>query len=372
MKNIVHFRYLFFCGVILVAGCRNDDTFDPEEKGEERTYTDGFYLLNEGNMGANKASLDFYDYGSGTYTRNVFSKANPGLVGGLGDVGNDIAVYGSKLYVVVNVSNKVEVLDVHTGKRLGKIDVQNCRYITFYGGKAYLSAYLGEVAIDPDAPNGMVAEIDTTSLEITRTVEVGRQPEELAGYNGKLYVANSGGYSPPDYENTLSVIDIVSFKEEKRIALGINLHRVKVDSYGDLYVSSRGDYYDIPSSLYVVAADTVKKVFDLGVSNMTLHDGILYAYSTEFNYHTNENVVSYSMIDTRTEKIINEMFIKDETQENIEVPYGIAINPENGEILLTDAKDYVSPGTLYCFNPDGTLKWTQVTGDIPAHIAFVK
>lgn len=37
---------------------------------------------------------------------------------------------------------------------------------------------------------------------------------------------------------------------------------------------------------------------------------------------------------------------------------------------MTDAKDYVSPGTLHCFSPDGRRKWSVTTGDIPAHIVF--
>ena len=48
----------------------------------------------------------------------------------------------------------------------------------------------------------------------------------------------------------------------------------------------------------------------------------------------------------------------------------IAINPETGEFFVTDAKDYVTPGTLYCFSRDGKKKWSVITGDIPAHIAF--
>ncbi|WP_461533749.1 YncE family protein [Sinomicrobium sp.] len=368
--------------LVALTACRSDDplesggVFEPpasEEPGKSEGEVRGFYLLNEGNMGANKASLDFYDYTTETYISNVFSKANPELVGGLGDVGNDIAVYGSKLYVVVNVSNKVEVLDLHSGKRLGKIDVPNCRYITFYEGKAYLSAYLGEVALDPNAPNGMVAEIDTTSLQITRTVEVGRQPEELVGHEGKLYVANSGGYSPPDYETTLSVIDLDSFQETERIEVGMNLHRLKIDEEGDLYVSSRGDYYDNPARLYVVDTEDhkVKKSFDLAVSDMEIHKGIAYAIGVEFNFHTGQNTISYSKIDTRTESLLDDSFITDGTEEGIELPYGVAINPQTDEILLTDAGDYVSPGRLYCFSPDGVLQWTVTTGDIPAHIAFV-
>jgi len=89
----------------------------------------------------NKASLDKFEAASGTYRRNIFEATNPEVIRGLGDVGNDIKVYGSKLYIVVNISNKVEVLDLKTARRINKIDIQNCRYITFDAGKAYVSSY---------------------------------------------------------------------------------------------------------------------------------------------------------------------------------------------------------------------------------------
>ena len=53
------------------------------------------------------------------------------------------------------------------------------------------------------------------------------------------------------------------------------------------------------------------------------------------------------------------------------MPYGIAVHPETKEFYITDAKDYVSPGTLYCFTPEGKKKWSVTTGDIPAHFVFV-
>jgi hypothetical protein len=40
-------------------------------------------------------------------------------------------------------------------------------------------------------------------------------------------------------------------------------------------------------------------------------------------------------------------------------------------IYITDARDYVSPGTLYCLDKNGTFKFKVTTGDIPAHFAFV-
>lgn len=238
--------------MLCTPSCRKDETPVPEEQQTIFTPTPnavvkGLYVLNEGNMNANKATLDYVDYTTGIYHRNIYNEANPEVTKGLGDVGNDIGVYGSKLYIVVNNSNKIEVVDAHTCKRITQVNLVNCRYICFYGGKAYVSAYLGKVG-DPNAPQGVVAEIDTSTLQITRKVTVGRQPEQLTVVNGTLYVANSGGYSPPDYERTISVINLTSFTETKRIDVAINLDHLKGDKYGNLYVASRGDYYNIPSA----------------------------------------------------------------------------------------------------------------------------
>lgn len=373
--SLGNLRYTCFL-LLLFTACRKEPQPLPIEiskvEPDPASTIKGFYLVNEGNMNMNKASLDYLDLVNGVYTRNLYSQVNPEVTKGLGDVGNDIAIYGTKLYVVVNISNKVEVLNVKTGKRLGQINITNCRYITFNNGKAYVSAYLGRVG-DPTAPNGIVAEIDTTKLTVNRTVEVGRQPEEMAIVNNKLYIANSGGYSPPNYENTVSVIDLDSFKEIKRIDVAINLHRIKADRYGDLYITSRGDYYTIPSKLLVLdtQTDQIKKVFNIAASNLTIDDDLAYVYSTEWNYIEGKNKITYNMIDTKNEVLLAQKFITDGTDKNIKIPYGIAINHANKDVYVTDAKDYVTPGKLHCYNAFGKLKWSVTTGDIPAHIAFV-
>lgn len=332
----------------------------------------GMYLLNEGNMNSNKSSLDYVDFRIGEFRRNIYHEVNPEITLGMGDVGNDIGIYGSKLYVVLNNSNKIEVLDAKTARKIGQIDLLNVRYITFAHGKAYASAYLARIG-DPDAANGIVAEIDTASLTITRRAEVGRQPEELAVVGNKLYIANSGGYSPPDYESTVSVVDLSSFREVNRIEVAMNLHRLKADAEGDLYVTSRGDYYEIPSRIYVVdtKTETVKKQFNIAASQLVISGDLAYAFGAEFSYVTGNYVLSYHMIDVKREELLERSFITDGTEKKIDMPYGLAINPSTREVYLTDAKDYVSPGTLYCFNPEGTLNWSVSTGDIPAHFAFV-
>jgi len=332
----------------------------------------GLYLVNEGNLYMNKASLDYVDFHQGNYRKNIYNQANPEVTKGLGDVGNDVGVYGSKLYIIVNGSNKVEVLNVSTGKRIQQIDILNCRYISFSRGKAYVSAYLGQVG-DPKAPNGVVVEIDTNSLKEVKRIEVGRQPEEMAVVGSNLYVANSGGYTPGNYENTISVIDLETFRETKRIAVAINLHRLKADRFGDLYVTSRGDYLDVPSKLYVINTQTqhIKKVFDVAASNIVIDGDLAYVYSSSFNISTGKNTISYDMIDVKDEVLLSRKFITDGTEKLIKVPYGLAVHPINKDVFVTDATDYVTPGVLYCFDSTGKKKWSVETGDIPAQFAFV-
>ncbi|MDM8337155.1 YncE family protein [Mediterranea massiliensis] len=332
----------------------------------------GLFLLNEGNMGSNKASIDFFDYTTGKYNRNIYPSRNPSIVKELGDVGNDIAIYGSKLYAVINCSHYVEVMDVHTAEHIGSIDILNCRNIIFNNGKAYVSSYAGPVQIDPDARPGKVVEIDTTDLSITREVVVGYQPEEMVITDGKLYVANSGGYRYPNYDRTVSVVDLQSFQVIKSIDVAINLHRMELDRFGRIYVSSRGDYYGIGSDVFVIDSHTDQVIGSLGVaaSEMHLCGDSIYMTSVEWSYVTESNSIGYAIYDVVWQKIVSHNFITDGTDKEIEIPYGVAVNPETKEIFVADATNYVTPGYLYCFSPDGKKKWKVMTGDIPAHFAF--
>lgn len=384
MLKDIHFFILFLLLSLVATSCREDELVVPTEfdiitdepPGDTRIR--GFYLVNEGNMGSNKCTLDYFDYFTGLYARNFYAERNPNVIKELGDVGNDIGIYGSKLYVVVNCSHKVEVLDAHTGVRLGQVDIPNCRYVRFHRGKAYVSSYVGPVLIDADAPKGAVYEVDTTSFAVRRKVTVGYQPEEMEVIDDYMYVANSGGYRAPNYDNTVSVIQMIEFKQVEQIPVGINLHRLKKDKYNQLWVTSRGDYQSRPSRLYVLAKKpgynqmVVTDTIPLACSNMAIRGDSLFYYATEWSNYTGSNTISYGIIDIRTHRRVSDNFITDGTEKNITIPYGIAIHPETGDIFVTDAKNYVSSGTLYCFSPQGKLKWSVRTGDIPAHITFLE
>lgn len=383
-KNINFFLILLpLLFVMLLNSCRSDVEMilsediaigNPEIiKGYK-----GFYLLNEGNMGSNKATLDFYDFATGIYTRNIYAERNPNVPKEMGDVGNDIAIYNNKLWAVINVSNKIEVMDAQTTLRIGQIEIPNCRFIKFHKGYAYVTSYAGPVVIDPDYEQlGFVAKINTVTLEVVDRCLVGFQPDELEISVDKIYVANSGGYmgagNSDGYERTVSVIDIATFKEEKRIDVAYNLERIKADSRGNLWVSSRGDYKGLPARLYFLdrEKEMITDTIDIAATNYWIDNDLLYVYGTEFSYINNSWNISYSIVDTKSREIISRNIITDGTDKEIEKPYGIMVHPETKDIFITDAGNYVTPGVLYCFDKEGKKKWNVVTGNIPGHFALL-
>lgn len=353
-------------------GSAGDEVTTPDSTAMMAGNIKGFFLLNEGNMGSNKCTLDFFDAVTGRYKRNIFPSRNPNVVKELGDVGNDLAIYGSKLYAVVNCSHLVEVMDVRTARHLAQIDITNCRYITFHDGKAYVSSYAGPIQISPEKRPGKVVEVDTATYAVTREVVVGYQPEELVITDGKLYVANSGGYQYPEYDRTISVVDLETFQVTDTIDVAVNLHRMELASDGLIYVSSRGNYYGLGSDVYQVDPKQKKVVGKLGVpaNEMTLCGDSLYLISSGWSYETERYEPSYVLYDTKKHEIVNQNFITDGTDREITIPYGLAVHPVSREFYVTDATDYVTPGYLYCFTPEGKKKWKVRTGDIPAHFAF--
>ena len=379
------FQYILALLMLLWVSCRSDEKLPPAQYDQlpigATPHSDpvGMYLLNEGNMGSNKATIDYVDFENGFYMRNLYAERNPHVIKELGDVGNDMQIYGGKLYVVLNSSHKVEVMDVRTLVRIGQIDIANCRYINFHNGDAYVTSYVGPVSIDPNAQPGAVYRVDTASLAITGKCTVGYQPEELAFVDDRIYIANSGGYRKPNYDNTLSVVDVESMKQVQKITVAPNLHRVRKDAYGRLWVSSRGDEATIPSRLFVLDRKdpasrdmVVTDTLDIPCSDMCISGDLLYFYSLAWSDYLERNVITYGIIDVRTKQLLTDRFITDGSDEKIDKPYGIAVNPSNGDIYVTDAKNYVSSGTLHCYDREGRKQWSMRTGDIPAHMVFLR
>ena len=366
----------------LSPGC--DDSADGESDPGGKTQQGdiiGMYLLNEGNMGSNKSSLDYLDLSDSTahYYRNIYSQRNPSTVMSLGDVGNDCQIYGSRLWLVINCSNKVEVARADSAIRIGKVNIPNCRYVTFNDRYAYVSSYVGTVYASSNSPLGSVYKVDTLTLQKVDSCSVGYQPEEMAIIGNQLYVANSGGYqgmTGQGYESTVSVIDMATMQETSKVEVAPNLHHLKADKYNQLWVTARGDYMSEASSIWWLAPDENGQMkvgghIDQAVSDLCIVGDSLYFYGSQWSEVSMSNTITYGIINVKTHQVVSTSLSSAPEISKIRMPYGIIVNPVHRDFYLMDAKNYVSSGELLHFLPDGTFDWKVSTGDIPAHAAFL-
>ena len=318
--------------------------------------SNGLYILNEGVWEHNNSSISYYNLDNNSCTADIFTSVNNR---GLGDTGNDLQRYGSRLYCVVNTSENVQVMDLYTAKVIGTVPLigKSPRRICFNGPKAYVSCF-----------DGTVVRIDTASLAVEATVAVGPNPEGVCVTNGKLYVANTAGYNAPNYGTTVSVIDLTAFSVLKNIIVLENPNRLFLaPNQQDIYLISNGNYYDISPRLQKISAatDEVVRTFDFDITNMAVYGNRAYLYS--YNYSTQAYTIQ--VMDLSSDIIVNEHFIADNTTLN--TPYGIAVNPRNGDVYVTDAHNFTVNGDVYCFGQDGKRKFSFEVEINPSAIVFL-
>ncbi len=217
--------------------------------------------------------------------------------------------------------------------------------------------------------DGHVAQLDTTSLTVKgEPIAIGPNPEGSVIVNNKLYVSNSGGLQTTK-DSTVSVIDLVTFKEIKKIKVNLNPGAIKADSYGDVYVVSNGNYTTIPGKFQRIEAGT-DKVTDIAVSVKNFEIVGDNAYISNFEYDDSWQAANktISIYDVKNEKVISSNIVNTEI---IKTPYSIGVNPVSKDIYL-GVSDYVNKGKVYCFKEDGTFKFEFTSGLNPCKFVFSK
>lgn len=336
---------------------------EPDPDGDFR----GFYVLNEGERGEGNASLDYFSYVNGTYTTDIYTSVNPGK-GSLGDHACGIAAHGGYVYVLVGGSDRIVVLDGATAVVKGVIAVKSPRAIAFDSDYAYVTGAEGG--------KGYVCRIDTRDFSLHGSVPVGIEPEGLAVGGGKLYVANAGDYMDKDYENYISVVDLVTFTTADSISAPINMKYIAFDAYGRLWTSSRGNYVDKASRIDVYDFEDGNAVrgegIDTPVSAMTIAGDTLYYIGTSYDDKW-QPVVAYGTVRLSASGYEEgEPFVSDGSESRIAAPYAVAVNQDNGDIIIADAGDYRTAGRIFCYGSDGKLRWDCAAGVVPGYMAFVK
>jgi len=359
MKNKFHLYFFsFLAASLLITSCKKDSNTIPDTPEDA---INGVYILNEG-LSGDGSELSYFDLQTSKMQNDFFITANPNTK--LGSLANDIGIYGSKMYITVDGSNKVEVTDATTGKIIKTIDniITKPRFVAFYGNHAFVSSYTDKVFA-----------IDTATFAI-QEIEVGRTPEQLVTSGDKIFVTNSGWadyyFNGGVHDNTVSVIDGKTLKVIKTIEVAPNVDRIYADNNGHVYVNSE-TIYDVwpsvlhPSRLYVIDVNSlsVVKEFEYGAAFMAFHKDQAYLF-TKDDPSGETRFLEMNTTDFST---------KDKPRfEESQTLYGLGVDPVSGDIWISDAMEYIVNGNVYRFNVQTKTTETYEVRGLPSKFIFKK
>ncbi|MGC8804021.1 MAG: YncE family protein [Bacteroidales bacterium] len=352
MKKTKLLFYLIL-GTFAFVACNDDDNDGPAG-----LYSNGAFILHEGNFGRSNATVGFLSFTTDSFKEDIFSATNNRP---LGDVLQSMTIYQGKGYLVVNNSNKIEVVNIADFKQAGVVEnLSSPRFVTFYQNKGYVTQW-------GDGFNGSLAIFDIAKLAVDTVIAIGSGPEGIAEINQKLWIANGGGWGT---DSTLVVFDPATLKIEKRIVVGYNPQHFVVDQQGYLWVlcSGAADWNnsenDKPSSLVkvdvksytVVATVTIGKNDHPAAIACNKDKNVIY-YGAGYGFNGIWKV-GINATTTETAPFIEGYF------------YGFSVNSTNGEIYAFDAKDYASKGEMIRYSTTGSKIKSYTVGIIPKAAVF--
>lgn len=360
---------------LLFVACSNENGEDdrtpvipkPEIIGEN------LIICNEGNWQSDNGQLSYYDGTAGVLTNKWFRQVNGSK---LGDTPNDIIqVNDTLIAIAVNWSNIIQYIHPD-GTACGATEnVPNNRRMCADGNYLYITSYAHKCG-NQTFEKGYVAKIDVKTKQVVATCEVGWEPEGVRFYEGKLYVANTGGYAFSEnhaYETTVQVVDAETMKSIKTIDTGcINLYGEMSQAGQYLCINSCGDYYDVKPKTVIVDCKTDKvSTFDFPCTYNTTDGKLFYTVGSEFSYNTGAYVYQIKTINPETKEVKDGIFCEAITQKIKEItsPYELYISPYTQNVYFTDAGSYASAGYLYGYTKEGEELFVKQKVYInPAHI----
>ena len=352
--NSVIKKLLFLSFATIFVACEDIIDFPRVPSGDSSFSSAVCYVLNSGDWKSNNSSLTKYDIETGAVVQNYFELQNNRC---LGNTANDMVVHGSKMYIAVSGESTIEITSLDA-KSIKQIECSaQPRYLAACGNKVYVTYY-----------DGNVARIDTATLEVDAITKVGRNPEQLAVCGSCLYVANSGGMdynTALGYDKTVSVVDLATFSEVKKIEVACN-PAVVVAAADGVYVASYGNYYDVPSMLQRILPDGSVAVVQ-ECSNMTelcYSSGSLYGFFSSYDANWNA-VITYLSYDIAG-KSVDSPWIK---ESFLPVPYKVCAA---GEYVCVTSSDYINDGDTYLYDTDGMLVHKIASGLNPVKAVVVE
>jgi len=354
MKNLKRCALILLTFIsITFTSC--DDDHQPAGEFEK-----GIFVVNEGNFLDADGTISHIS-ADGTVTQDLFGSVNNGLA--LGDVVQSMTVDGDLAYIVVNNSNKIEVVNANTFvAAYTLIDLSLPRYFTTLNGKGYVTEWVS--FSDP----GRVSIVDLEGHSVTETITTDYGAENIVAHQDKLYVSNN-------FSNTVSVIDPVTEAVIKTIEVGSAPGAFVVDDQNMLWVICGGGYDEEynplndgklvqidPAESGDASSNSVLKTIELGI-NLTPKAAIDKAKNKIFYY----NGKSIYAVSTSATEAPSSPLLTESTATSF---YGIGIDTANDMLYMADSKGFAGNGMVYRYTITGTAVDDVAAGRGPNGFVF--
>lgn len=353
MKSIFQLKRFALLALLAIGGfaitsCEKDDS----EVKLPYDLSRGVAISNEGSFGSSNASLSLYLPDEDRVENDIFTGINGRP---LGDVFQSIGFAGNNAYLVINFSNKIEVVDKKTCVQVTTISgLKSPRYFTGVNKqKAYVTLW---------GDNGKVGVIDLTTNTLAKTIAVGNGPEKIVVTNGKAFVADCGGWGT---DNRVSIINTNTDEVDATLTVGDNPKDLVVDRNGKVWVLCSGStQYD---ANFNITSQTESQLVRINASTneieATISLGLTY-HPSQLEVNPKGDVLYYggdwgiagifSINITASEKASSPLIN--------EIIYGFNVDPSNGTIYCLQAPTFTSDGKLKKYNSLGELQGTYTLG----------
>lgn len=339
-------RILIICLAIFLFGCKKEEGTDVQILDPAKTKV---VVLNQGNFRSSNSSVDIYYPEDHQLQEGVFSSNNE--MRPLGDIAQSAIRMNNELWIVVNNSSKIEIVNPQTFKSIGKLDGLNSpRYILpIDQNKAYVS----------DLYEDKIYVIDLANRSVSKTLNTGGWTEEM------LLIGQNALVCMPD-DNRVAVWDAVADTLIKNILTNRSPQALEKDANGMIWVSFSGGYNEASPGLHRIDPTTLdidrSMIFSdisKSISNIALsQDGqsLYYQMGDIFKISIEDTVLASSAM----------------IQANGKNFYAMNTDPSNGDLYLSDAIDFQQRGIVYRYSPNGQLIHQFKSGLIPGFFYFMQ
>lgn len=323
---------------------------EPDKQLLPNTKINRVFVVNEGNFQFGNASIDVYLPDSQTIFKNIYRTVNNK---NLGDVAQSAVLRDKKLFVVVNNSSKITVINSDDYKEVYTISLPGSspRYMQFAtNDKAFVTELFAKKIWIINVTNGIL--LDTISTE--------GWTEQMAMIGNEIFVAQRTRLNDNYVANVL-VINTSTNKIERIITLP----------------SEPNSLVLIENKIWVLCSASSAqnaKLLCINPSNKLIEKEMEFPKDVKpFLLRKNESSNEIFWVANGIYKMAvesNTLPAAPLIQGNGRNIYALDINEKNGEIYVADAIDYVQSSSIFRYHQDGTLIQNFKAGIITSSFIF--